>query len=978
MSSGKFRLTDKGAVDYNVPINFSFNNKKYQGYRGDTLASALLANGVRLVARSFKYHRPRGIVAAGAEEPNALVTIGVGGYAEPNLKATQVELFEGLEACSSHGWPSLSFDLMAVFGLFGRFMPAGFYYKTFMWPNWHLFEPLIRKLAGLGSPPTGKDPDRYEHRYKQCDVLVIGGGLSGLAAAAAASEQGAEVLIIDDKPDWGGAAFAVAPTIEGTSSARLINDLVNVLKARSNVCMCSRTTALGYYDHNYVSMLEHTDNNQTVKACFWKVRASRVILASGAYERPLVFPHNDKPGSMLAGSVVQYIEKYGVLPGQIAVVATNNDTAYEAAISAHKAGIKIAAIADARPNPSQQVLSAMAEHGIRVYRSSVPTRLFGLNCVKAIQLSSLEDNGKISAKGLKIEADLFMMSGGWNPAVHLFSQSGGKLRFDEVQQAFIPEKANQNIICIGAAAGQFDAVKAFETAVRVGGNSKVVSALPACSGLIVSPLWKVSASSYNDGKSWVDFQNDVTAQDIVLAAGESFRSVEHLKRYTTLGMAVDQGKTSNVNAIGIMAGVLGKHLAEVGTTKFRPPFDSVAIGAVVGAARGGQFNPLRHMAAHDLHEHLGAFMKEYGRWSRPSHYPQHQEIEQESIAREMLAVRTKTGVFDASPLGKIEVTGPDAGEFLNRVYANTMKTLSVGQCRYGIMLNENGTVFDDGIVARLSENHYCLTTTSGGADEVTAWLREWLQGEWPELNTLIIPVTEQWSVMAVMGHQTRKLLSNLGSTIDFSKSAFPFMSVREGKIADVGVRVMCVSFIGELTFEIWTPAGYVPSLLKWLCDDENCVTPVGVEAVVALRLEKGNLIVGVDTDGMSQPQDIGFQDAIENKMGDFIGRRSLTRPASLGSKRLELVGLRVPRGVEPLQAGAHALAKELNGDSRSIGYVTSSAHSPTLGRSVALGLIAGGRQRIGERVTIFDDGTLYDAQIIAVGEYDREGDRLRA
>lgn len=982
-----FRSATLGRIDRNSPIQFTFNNHEYAGYAGDTLASALMANGVRLVARSFKYHRPRGLVAAGAEEANAIVQLEAGNRTEPDLKATQIELYEGLRAASVNAWPSLDFDLGAVNQLAARFIPAAFYYKTFMWPNWHLFEPAIRKAAGLGAAPTEPDPDSYDKKAADCDILIVGGGPAGLAALRALAPGSARVILCDDKSEAGGSLLHRPSEIDGRHSDEWIREIV--AQARdTGARVLTRMTAFGYYDHNLVGLIEERPG-ESPRKILWKVRAKRVILATGAFERPIVFPDNDRPGIMLADSVCQYAGRFGAIAGKRAVVATNNDTAYRAALDARAAGIELRAIVDSRETVATPLAEAARAAGIEVLTGRVPTGTTGGRSLKAVVLHHHACDGRIDAASrLQLEADLLMVSGGWSPAVHLFSQSGGKLRFDEASQAFVPLRSVQAEISAGSANGVYplgevlrsghEAALASAEAIGLSGNGPPPPEAQGDPAPTIAPLWHVDARAVSRGKSWIDFQNDVTMTDLGIAAAENFRAVEHLKRYTTMGMALDQGKTSNVNAIGIMSGLIDKPIPEIGTTKFRPPFNPMTIAAFAGRRRGRHYNPARRVPTHDLALAAGAKLEDYGGWERPAYFSRGGESEHAAVAREVLAVRSDVGLFDASPLGKIEVTGPDAGEFLNRVYVNRMKTLKEGRCRYGLMLSEYGIVFDDGILSRFDDGVWLVGTTSGHAGAVAQMLDEWLQCEWLDLDVLVENVTSQWAVMTIAGPKSRELLEALDCDIDVSAAAFPHMSARSGTLEGVPTRIARVSFTGELGYEISVPWGYGAALWSRLIEagEHLGITPFGVESLMVMRTEKGFLHVGSDTDGATLPQDIGFGAIMEKKPEDFIGRRSAMRSDGQRADRLQLVGLEVSDGGPALPMGMHLVGRGLDGKRSSQGYVTSSYESPTLGRPVALGLVAGGRERFGEDIEGYDLGKSRRMRIVPPGGYDPTGERI--
>ena len=889
-----YRLPCGGQIDRARPFSFSFDGRAYAGFEGDTLASALLANGVDVVGRSFKYHRPRGLFGAGAEEPNAVVQLESGSRLSPNRVATEIPLYDGLVARSVNAWPSLDFDLYAVNDRLSQVLPAGFYYKTFMWPHWHLFEGAIRNAAGLGTAPTFPDLDRYQHRFAYCDVLVVGAGPAGLSAAREAADGGAKVLLVEAEPQLGGSALWAQ---RGPDLEREIADL----KALAKLTILTRTTAFGYYDHNLVAAVEHRATGERL----WKIRADEVVVATGALERPLVFPGNDVPGVMLASAVQRYAHGFGVAAGQRAVLFGNNDglADYEAQFAA--AGIEVAAVLDSRRG--EAVLGVSGRKRVRAVRTN---------------------QGDIAC-------DLLAVSGGWSPVVHLFSQSGGSIGFCEKRQMFVPDRSVQAVRCVGGAAGDFD--------------------------LDTRPWY-----SEADGKAFVDLANDVTAADVRLAARENYASVEHLKRYTTLGMGPDQGKTSNVNGLMLMGDATGRAPGEVGTTRFRPPYTPVSFGAIAGARTGELVRPRKFLPAHRWHEGRGAVFEDYG-WQRPEAYPQPGESIDTAAQREARAVRAGVGLFDGSPLGKIEVWGRDAGRFLDFIYVGTVSTLRPGRIRYGLMLDENGIIIDDGVTIRLAQDRFLLHTTSAGAERISAMLDEWLQCEFPDWDVCVLDRTLQWGTLTLSGPQAVPAARSLGLPLD----DLPHMRFREARLGDVPARIARVSYTGEPTLEISVPARYTTALLDTAAALPGAV-PYGIAALEMLRIEKGYVHVGADTDGTTTPDDIGMGDAIARKASDFVGRRSLLRPAEAGNDRFQLVGL---ESAEVLTIGAHVMEAKA-APSRSGGFVTSACYSPTLDRPVALARLRNGRARMGEIVRLFDLGRTCEARIVPPCFVDPEGARL--
>ena len=998
MTRADFRLPVGGRIDRERPVRFSFDGERYSGFAGDTLASALLANGERLVGRSFKYHRPRGVVTDGPEEPNALVQLGVGASGEPNARATQVEIHDGLTAASQNCWPNVRFDAGAVNGLLGALFPAGFYYKTFMWPDkwWMRYEPLIRRAAGLGRAPTGPDPDTYDKCWAHCDVLVVGAGPSGLAAAHAAGRTGARVLVVDERPEPGGHLPATRQTIDDAPAGEWVCAIVSDLADMDEVRILPRATALGYYDHNSLTVLErrtdhlpYGERRGRVRQRLWKVRAKQVVLATGAHERPLVFRNNDRPGVMLASAAQSYVNRYAVRPGTAAVVFTNNDSAYEPALDLADAGLRVTVV-DVRTELADVRRSQLRRRGIELLAGHAVIDVRGAKAVTGVLVAALTAAATAYAGGSRrIPCDLVCMSGGWNPAIHLFSQSGGRLAFDGTRLAFVPGEARQAQFsaggCNGTGALAFALSEGREAgksaAAACGFRMRGGTALPRVDVIEEMPiraLWTVP--SHLPGrrldKHFVDFQNDVTAADIALAAREGYRSVEHLKRYTTTGMGTDQGKTSNVNALAILSETLGADIAATGTTTFRPPYTPATFGALAGRDVGELADPVRTTPMHRWHVERGAAFEDVGQWKRPWYYPREGESMREAVDRECLAARGAVGILDASTLGKIDVQGPDAAEFLDRVYTNSWKRLAVGRCRYGLMCTEDGMVFDDGVTLRLGDHRFLVHTTSGNAARVLAWMEEWLQTEWPELRVYCTSVTEQLATASISGPLARRLLSELTAGIDLDRDAFPFMSWRDGQVAGLPARVARVSFTGESSFEVSVPAGYGLSLWTALmhAGQRYGITPYGTEAMHVLRAERGFIIAGQDTDGTVTPIDLGM-DWIVSRSKDFIGRRSLDRSDTTRADRKQLVGLLSENAGDVLPEGGQIVEKVTELPMRMIGHVTSSYFSANLRRSIALALVRGGHGRHGERVMIPLERTVMSARITEPRFFDPEGER---
>ena len=975
------RMFSGGRVDRDRPLAFRFNGREHTGFAGDTLASALLAAGVHLVGRSFKYHRPRGILSAGAEEPNALVQLESGGYTQPNLRATQVELYQGLSAASQNCWPSVEHDVGAVNNALSRLFPAGFYYKTFMWPAsmWMRYEAVIRSAAGLGRAPEQPDPDVYDKMHAHCDVLVAGAGPAGLAAALAAGRSGARVILADEQPEPGGALLGARDRIDDGPATDWVAGGVAELAAMDHVRLLPRTQVFAYFDHNYLGLVERRLDHLPpgtrpgeVRQRLWKIRAKQVVLATGSHERPLVFRNNDLPGVMLAGAVRTYLNRYAVRAGERAVVFTNNDSAWDTALDLSDAGARVCVV-DVRRELAPELREAAARRGIEVLAGhavvSAYARRRRVNRVEVAPLDAAR--ARLAGHLRPMSCDLVCMSGGWSPAVHLHSQSGARVVYDPARACFVPGEPGQAARSAGKAA-----------AIDAGFRRRAAAVAPKVEvrrGAVSEPLWQVPLpEGVQPNKSFVDFQNDVTAADIRLAAREGYRSVEHTKRYTTTGMGTDQGKTSNVNALAILGDALGREIPEVGVTTFRPPYTPVTFGALAGRDLGALMDPVRRTPMHDWHEAHGALWEDVGQWKRPWYYPRAGESMRDAVSRECLAARNAVGILDASTLGKIDIRGPDAALFLNRIYTNGWKSLAVGRGRYGLMCGEDGMVFDDGVTLRLAEDRFLMHTTSGNAARVLAWLEEWLQTEWPELRVHCNSVTEQWATASVCGPHARSLLAEVAPGLDVSAQAFPFMSLLEGEVAGLPARVMRVSFTGELSFEINVAADHGLALWSALmhAGARFGITPFGTETMHVLRAEKGFIIAGQETDGTVTPLDLGM-DRMVSRAKDFIGRRSLARPDALRPDRKQLVGLRTEDPTVVLPEGAQ-LVEQYRAEPPvpMIGHVTSSYWSANLGHSIALALVRGGRSRHGEEVLAPLDRQLVKATICEPVFFDPDGERM--
>ena len=960
-----------GRIDRSAPLAFTFDGVRYEGYEGDTLASALLANGLRLIGRSFKYHRRRGIFGAGAEEPNALVRVGEGARAEPNLKATQVELYDGLAAGSQNRWPSLEFDVGALSNTASKLLPAGFYYKTFMWPGswWMHYEHYIRKAAGLGRAPTEPDPDHYDRRYAFCDVLVVGAGPAGLMAALAAARSGARVILVDDGPTLGGSLLASVATIDGGDLIGFVSRIGEELALCANVRVLSRTTAFGYYDDNMIVAVERRADhvpappNHCARQRVWWIRAGEVVLATGAIERPLPFEDNDLPGVMLASAARTYAFQYAVRPGARAVVCTNNDSAYEALEPLLDVGTHIVMVVDARDGgPGEDARDVVRRHGIELVPGSVVMRAIGRRGVDGVEVRSLSrDGAAVGDDSRRIPCDLVCVSGGWSPTVHLFTQSQGRLRFDAERAAFVPGESVQRERSAGAARGLLRLSECLADGVAAGADAVCTAGFEATSepscpavqewGDVVPlrPLWAVPLPSWRHGKRFVDLQNDVTVADIELAVREGYSSVEHLKRYTTLGMGTDQGRTSNVNGLAVLAATLGTEIPAVGTTTFRPPYSPVALGAIAGREVGVDQSPVRRTPMHDWHAAHGARFVEVGPWMRAQYYLRRGESMMDAINREAFHVRRSVGMVDVSTLGKIEVRGRDAGEFLHRVYINRIRNLRVGRCRYAFMLREDGYVLDDGTCTRIRDDEYYLTTGTGHAAVVMAHLERYAQTVWPDLDVHLTSVTDQWAGAAVAGPRSRDLLAAACDGADITDEALPFMGCMEATVAGAPVRIIRMTFSGERAYEVHCPADYGVHVWEALlaAGEPFEVMPYGTEALSVLRIEKGHVVPN-ELDGRTIPADFGF-DRME-KDEDFIGRRSLERFRASERKRKSFVGLVSENGKAVPRGGHLVWNPTAPRPMPMLGHVTSNCYSPALQRHIALALMDDGEDWKGKQL----------------------------
>jgi len=986
------RLSAGGQIDRRQPLDFTFDGRAYTGCAGDTLASALLAAGVRQFGRSFKYHRLRGVLTAGSDEPNALVELRRGARREANSRATTVELFAGLDARSQNRWPSLAFDLGAINSLFSSIFVAGFYYKTFMWPAsfWEkLYEPAIRRAAGLGRASLEHDPDQYEKAHAFCDVLVIGSGPAGLCAALAASRSGARVILCEEDFVLGGRLNGDRREIDGISGSAWARQVEVELASFPDLRIMRRTTVFGAYDGGTFGALERVCDHlpepvaNQPRQRFWKIVARRAVLATGAIERPIVFGGNDRPGVMMAGAARTYLNRFAVAPGRRVVVFTSTDDAWKTVFDLHHAGIAVEAVVDSRREINPSLISQASRVDIRVISGAVGLEAHGGSALRKVQV--LDDNGR----SMRLTADALCMSGGWSPNIGLTTHLGGKPRWSQEIAAFVPGESLRGILVAGSASGAHSLRKVMEEGAAAGvaaaaatGFQAPVWQPPRIDDELTDAraLWRPTKSKL---KSFVDFQNDVTDEDVLLAAREGFRSVELLKRYTTLGMATDQGKTSNLNGHAILAEATQRTMPEVGTTVFRPPYTPVAIGALAGTHRGKHFRPTRLTAGYAWAAARGAKFVEAGQWLRPQWFAAAGETDWlDTVSREAEAVRTSVGVCDVSTLGKIDVQGADAGKFLDSVYANKFSTLPIGKVRYGLMLREDGFVMDDGTAARFGTEHYVVSTTTVNAGKVMQHLEHARQVLWPALDVQIVSVTEQWAQYAIAGPRSRRLLEALlGDALDVSNAAFPHLACAEFAWSGFRARLFRMSFSGELAYELAVPARYGDAAIRAImtAGQELGITPYGVEALSVLRIEKGH-VAGNELNGMTTATDLGLGKLMSTQK-DFIGRVLAARPALTDPDRPTLVGVKPVETTARLRAGAHFLevgAKpSLQNDQ---GYITSVAYSPMLGCWIGLGFLARGPERHGERVRAYDPlrGGDVVVEITSPVFFDPDGARLHS
>ena len=997
--SQNFRLEKEGLINRSKKISFKFNGKSYFGYEGDTLASALIANGVHLVGRSFKYHRPRGFFGAGVDDPYALVQLIRNNESIPNVKATEQELFEGLEAKSVNCWPNVNFDIGGINNFLRIFLPAGFYYKTFMWPKsfWYkIYEPFIRKAAGFGVVSHEPDKERYEHKYEYCDLLITGSGPSGLASAYSAAKNGAKVILAEDKPRFGGSLLTSDVNIGNESGKEWADKIITELKSMPNVVVKNRAQVFGYYDHNMLVMserlTEHLPKSDkfTPKQKLWYIRAKEVVISSGSIERPLVFGNNDTPGVLLSSAAKEYMKVYGVLVGKKPIIFTNNDSAYETAIEFKKNGVD-PIVLDSRKELSSDLINEAKSLGINIKFEYVVVNANGYRKVKSADIAKISDDKTTLGKIENIACDCICVSGFWTPTIHLASQSGGKTKFNEEIDAFIPSESKQNETTVGSANGIFNLQDSLNTSFEVGYNlSKKITkednklSVPTVVEKKNSKhdkFWCVPLPKGKKYKRFLDFQNDVAVSDIEIAIREGYRSIEHVKRYTTLGMATDQGKTSNLNGLQLVSNIENKLVPEVGHTTFRPPYTPVSIGAIVGREVGKHSKPTRKSPMHSWHEKNNAVFVDAGLWLRPRFYKRGNETLFDASKREAENVRKNVGVCDVTTLGKIDVKGPDAAEFLNRVYTNAWLKLPVGKARYGVMLREDGIVMDDGTTTRVSENHYHMTTTTAQAANVLSHLEYYLQIVWPELNVNVVSTTEQWAGAAIAGPKSRELLQKLFPDTDCSNEGLPFMGFIETKLFGVYARIFRISFSGELAYEVNVESDYGNFMWEKIIEigNEFKIQPYGTEALSTLRIEMGH-VAGSELDGRTTPFDTSL-DGLLSKKKDFIGKRSMQKEAFISSKREKIVGV-VPLDKKTSIPEGSYIVKDANTKlpNPKLGHVSASCWSVEYNNPFSLAIIKDGKNMIGQKLFALSPlkNKSIPVEIVSSHYVDPKGERVRS
>ena len=997
--SQPFRLNKEGLINRNKKISFTFNGKKLFGYEGDTIASALIANGIHLVGRSFKYHRPRGFFGAGVEEPNAKLQVEFNGHSEPNVNATEMELVEGLSATSQNCWPSVNFDVGAINNFLKMFFPAGFYYKTFMWPKsfWYkIYEPFIRKAAGLGVASIEKDKERYEHKFEYCDLLVTGSGPSGLASAYAAAKNGAKVILAEDKPRFGGTLLTDDVSIDNLSGKDWAEKIITELKSMPNVTVKNRSQVFGYYDHNMLVMFERVSDHLEKKSKFtprqrlWYIRAKETILSTGSIERPIVFGNNDTPGIFLSAAAKEYMKVYGVLVGKKPLIFTNNDSAYETALEFKKNNVE-PIILDTREEHSSELIDEAKSKGIDIRFSHGVIVANGYKKVKSAKIGKLNKDKNSFEKIETVDCDCICVSGFWTPSVHLASQSGNKLKYEEKIDAFIPDKKKQHETSVGAANGSFTLEESLKHGFENGSNlsAKITETKTEISIPNVNEkkygahdkFWCMPLPKNENPKRFVDFQNDVSVSDIEIALREGYRSIEHVKRYTTLGMATDQGRTSNLNGLQLVSNIENKIVPEVGHTTFRPPFTPITIGTIVGREVGMEYMPTRKTPMHEWHEKNNAVFVDAGAWKRPRYYKQGSETLFEASKREAKNVRENVGICDVTTLGKIDIKGPDAAEFLNRVYTNAWMKLPVGKARYGLMLREDGIVMDDGTTTRISENHYHMTTTTAQAANVLSHLEYYLQIVWPELNVNVVSTTEQWAGAAIAGPKSRDMLSKLYPDLDVSNEALPFMGYKEAEFFGVPSRIFRISFSGELAYEINVKSDHGMFMWEKMMEvgKEFGNQPYGTEALSTLRIEMGH-VAGPELDGRTIPSDVSLNGLVSKKK-DFIGKNSLGREAFNVESRQKIVGLIPIDRKSSIPEGSH-IVQDQNAKlpNPKLGHVSSSCWSVENNNPFSLAIMKDGKNMIGKKffaVSPLKNKSI-EVEVISSHYVDPEGKRVRS
>ena len=989
------RVLGYGLTAGNPKVKFRFNDKVLHGIDGESLGAALLANQIRLVGRSFKYHRPRGLIGIGSEEPNALVSIERPTGIEPNSRATMVRIYEGLSAKSQNHWPSLETDLGAVTSYFSPLLPAGFYYKTFMGPSgaWHYYERMIRRMAGLGNVPETPDTDFSTQTHAHCDVLVAGGGGAGLASALAAGRAGARVILADENPWFGLGLLGENHTINETIAYEWAERTIDELKSLPNVTVVPNTTVIGRYEDGFITMIETLRDSPDLpgeripRYRFWKIRSKHMIMATGALERPLVFPNNDRPGIMLATAVSGYLHRYGVLAGKHIVIFTNNSIGHRTAADISKTSAEIVTIVDSRTECFGPWEKATSEIGIPIrWQSTVRNTKGRLNLNRVLVQSTSGQRREW------LDCDLLAMSGGLSPTINLSVHTGGKAVWEKSRGVFLPDTHENDFEAVGLCGGdeslQNCLVNGYVTGQLVASNLGYQSGPswsptldgndPLASEDAALPMLRHSQAS----SAFVDFQNDVTAADMSLAVREGYRSIEHVKRYTTLGMGTDQGKLGNVNGIDLIAKSRGEAVHQVGTTRFRPPVVPTSMSAIAGLLDEHVTHPMRRTAAHKLHEEAGAVWINAGAWLRAECYVRPGESAQEAVNREVISVRNNVGLADVATLGKFEIVGPDSMTFLERIYSNNFSSLAIGKGRYGLMLREDGMVYDDGVTSRLGKDHFLMNTTTANTHSVFEWMTQLLETRWNTLKVAIVPVTDQWFTAALVGPNARMVLERIVEDIDVSSESFPFLGVRLGKVAGIPARIFRISFSGEVSYEINVPADYGESLWQSVIEagKSEQIAPYGVESMGVLRLEKGHWVIGRESDGRTNPYDIGLGRMVSSKKW-FIGREALDLPAMSEPNRRQLVGILAINSKERLPYSSHLVSdKDPAKVGRSQGWITSLAYSPILGHDVALALLENGHDRIGEQLVA--SAPIADQQVgvkvVSPHFFDPEGNRQYA